>query len=112
DRALGEGVHRDAGELERVGDARLLEGDVGNAAGDGFGTIERSGGRQLSDRYQILLVLCRDEAVWHGPEAEHGEHDQPGVDGERNRAVPHGQAERTGIVIAAAGEGAVEAGKE
>ena len=111
-RALSEAVDGHSRELHRVGDAGLLECDLGDAPRDRFRSIERCGGGQLRDRDEVLLVHRRNEAPRHGVEAEPGEDDQPAVDGERDAAVAHGDGGRSRVAVARPGEACVEALEE
>jgi hypothetical protein len=55
------------GERDRVFDAGLLQCDVTHAADHVFGAVERGAVGQLGKADQVLLVLCRHEAMGHRP---------------------------------------------
>ena len=68
--ALTKPLTEKPGERDRVRDAGLCQHDVRHAADDCLRPIERRGLRQLREGDEIFLVLLRDEAFRHAPEAE------------------------------------------
>ena len=101
-RRVDEAVDREARELHRVLDARLLAADVGHLADDLLGAVERGRVGQLGEGHEVLLVLRRHEAVRHLVEAEHRERDQAGIHRQRDAAPPEDAGHRRAVPLRAA----------
>ena len=58
----------------------------------GIGALQGGAVRQLHIDDQIALILCRDEARWHGGEPQIGQADQAAIDHEDDDAEPQYRA--------------------
>ena len=81
-RSVDEPIHRQAGKRNRIGDARMIEGELGHAANDSVGAIERCRVGQLRECHEVVLVLRRHEALRHTRESECRQADEPGIEDE------------------------------
>ena len=90
---------RVAGQVDRVGDARLFAGDLAHLADDLVGAVERRAVGKLRVENQIALVLLGNEADRHGLEAEVGQTHQAAVDQQHNHADAQQPADHPAVDV-------------
>ena len=88
-------------ERNRALDVRLLPHDAVHATDDLFGAVERGAVGQRREPDQVLLVLCRHEALGYRLEDADGGDGEHRVDAEHHRLASDG-----GLQAAAVGFGA------
>ena len=103
-----ESADAQTGKRDGIFHARLFQADVRHVADDGFGAIERSAIGQLREGHEILFVLRRHETRGHFVEAPTGQHDEPAVDQQRDRALAQHRGDAAGIFITRPRKQAVE----
>src|SRR5216117_2861503 len=73
-----------------------------------LGPLEAGAVRQHRVHHEVALVLLRDEANRHGPEADPGEHHEPGVQGEKNPGHAHEPRDDAAVAVGQPLEDAIE----
>src|SRR5262249_29412331 len=106
------GEDRVTGDADRMLDTLRPAGDLCHAGDDLVAALQAGAVRELGVDDEVALVLLRDEARGHGPEAQVGQPDEAAVHQQGDHAYTEEQGYRTAVEVRRPVEDPVEAAEE